>query len=213
VLGINDTRQGVGFYETGTASPCPTQAFEFYPNGSGGYTYEDFSPPPLQGQTSSHISSTANGINTLGDVVGTVTYTTSSQQQQSAVWYYSELGYYTFANPKSTGGNDDTFGRGVNYSDGVVGDYVDANGTHGFFVSNPENTPHPPFVTIDASPNPPHNPPYTVVNSINLPYAIAGWFEDEEGKYHGFVGTCHPCNGGALQRLKGDVRTVKTPIH
>jgi hypothetical protein len=177
VLAINDTQQGVGFYLKLKGTTCVQQAFEFYPN-SNGYTYIDFSPspPPGSGQT---YSSTANGINTQGDVVGTVTYGSPSQLH-NALWYYSELKYYAFRN-----GSQETFGRGINFNDNVVGDYVDSSGTHGFFVENPQAS-SPNFVAIDYS-----SGNYTVVNSINERGAIAGWYKDANHKSHGFVGVCN----------------------
>jgi hypothetical protein len=199
VLAINDTRQGVGFYLKPKNGQCEPQAFEFYPSGNG-YTYVDFSPSPPAGQT---LSSTANGINTLGDVVGTVTY---GSPPHNAVWFYSELKYYTFRN------GTDTFGHGVNFNDRVVGDYVDSAGTHGFFVPNPEAL-NPTFFPIDDSQL--STPPYTVVNSINTNQTIAGWYLGGDGHDHGFVGTCNPCfsHVRASQRHSSYMRTVKAPIH
>ena len=196
VLAINDTLQGVGYYLKPTGGTCEPQAFEFYPSGSG-FTYVDFSPPPPPSQA--YVSSTANGINTLGDVVGTVSYGSPSQPHH-AVWLYSELKYSTFKN-----GSDESFGQGLNFNDGVVGDYVDSSGTHGFLVQNPQAAT-PTFLALDASS---HSPPYTVVNSINTAWAIAGWYADGSGTNHGFVGICGPCPniGGAPQRSRSRVRT------
>jgi hypothetical protein len=180
VLAINDTEQGVGWYEKSINGTCSPQAFEFYPRDSSNFVYHDLSPQPLTG---TYLSSKASGINTLGDVVGTVTYG-SLAHPHTAGWVYSELNYYTFAN-----GSDNTDARDINYNDGVVGDYSDSAGTHGFFVANPENTPSPSFDTLDVSP---HSPPYTIVNSINTSWLIAGWYEGggQAGRYHGFVGLC-----------------------
>lgn len=186
VLAMNDTEQGVGFYWKGHGSSCKRQAFEFYPNSSGSYVFFDFSPSPPPGSSSSTaLGSTANGINTLGDVVGTVYYGNASNPK-SAVWFYSELKYYSFAHP----GSISTEGRGIDYEDEVVGDYVDptSGATHGFFVNNGESAP-PAFVTIDFSQA---STPYTAINSINTNHDIAGWFlgKGAGALYHGFVGVC-----------------------
>jgi hypothetical protein len=193
VLGVNDTEQGVGWYEKPVSGSCQEHAFEFYPSASGkGFTYVDVGPAPSTGEAL--VSSTANGINTLGDIVGTVTWSTSAGQQTRA-WVYSELKYYQFSN-----GSDETVGRGINFNDGVVGDYVDGAGTHGFLVASLSNNPS--FVTLDFTQN--HSPaPYTILNSINTEWAVSGWYDKGDNINHGFVGTCSPCpnpQGNALRK-------------
>lgn len=208
VLAMNDTQQGVGYYlKPTTAGNCEPQAFEFYPNPSGGYQYYDFSPSPPPGTGSqSVISSTASGINTLGDVVGTVTYGSPARE---AYWFYSELKYYAFQYTTSTSKTYNTYGNGINYNDGVVGDYVDGSGaTHGFFVFNPAN---PSPVSIDYPGSGSGSKPYTIINSINTDWAIAGWYKDSTGKTHGFVGICDKPDGKCPHVPAPQIRKRRTP--
>ena len=124
ILAMNETQQGVGYYlkptTTKSSKTCEPQAFEFYPDPSGGYDYHDFSPSPPPGSAGQPvISSIASGINTLGDVVGTVTYGTAPSLEHEAVWFYSDMKYYAFQN-----GTYNTSGNGIEYDDGIVGDYA-----------------------------------------------------------------------------------------
>lgn len=203
VLAMENPQQGVGSYlKPMSNGTCELQAFEFYPKtgSSGAFTYVDFSPPPPT-STESIVSSTANGINELGDVVGTETYGSPPRQ---AAWFYSELQYHTFTN-----NGDNTFGRGIDFTDRVVGYYVDSSGTHGFLVTNPVS---PTFITLDYNPHQIAQP-YTVVNSITIKTnstdydAISGWYFDGS-IYHGFVGTCTTTCPN-VPRLKGHAKPVR----
>ncbi|MBV8345459.1 MAG: hypothetical protein JO190_10785 [Candidatus Eremiobacteraeota bacterium] len=210
VLAMTNPQQGVGFYlKPNSLGKCEQQAFEFYPKSGGTsdqFTYVDFNPPPAT-SGATVVSSTANGVNELGDVVGTETYGSPHRQ---AAWVYSELTYYTFKN-----GSYNTFGRGIDFNDRVVGDYIDGVGaTHGFLVENPVS---PTFITIDY----PVTPAYTVINSISLETdkkdgflsAISGWYF-EGGLYHGFVGTCNttcPNVGKTIPGLESHLKTVRPP--
>lgn len=207
VLAMNDSQIGVGFYDTGrtTSGACQSRAFEFYCpaatecTSSNQYTYFDIGPPQ---QSNSYTSSTANGINNLGDVVGTATLSSG----HSEGWYYSELQYFWLTNNASSGITDSA-ALGVNFSDppAVVGYYVDGKGTHGFLVKQVEQTHTTYDTTIDYLQ---HSPPYTVVNSINKYWAISGWSEGKgpDGTMHGFVGLCSPdknCKGSGLRTRGG----------
>ncbi|HEV3090628.1 MAG TPA: hypothetical protein VGX91_04190 [Candidatus Cybelea sp.] len=97
VLGINDSRMGVGFYDTGSGSgPCTEHAFEFYSNVglTTPYTFVNLTPTDPFGCSQSATSAAATGINVLGDVVGYVTCTTGSSPL-TAAWMYRQLKYST----------------------------------------------------------------------------------------------------------------------
>ena len=88
VLSINDAEQGVGYYDKPGKYGCEPQAFEFYTIGNSNFAYVDLGPSPPPSQA--YEWSTANSINTLGDVVGTV----STPSGTTSAWLYSELKYF-----------------------------------------------------------------------------------------------------------------------
>lgn len=187
IMAMNQTEQGVGWYnKKNSLGQCEPQAFEFYPKDGSNFEYHDLNPlPPTSTTGQPVLYSTANGINTLGDVVGTVAYGSWSNLH-TAGWIYSELKYFTFQYA-----SHDTYANGVNFSDGVAGDYTTGTGsniaTHGFVVVNPNaNTQSTDFVTLDLSTA---NPPLTVIRAINTNWYITGWYQ-QGGTYHGFVGQC-----------------------
>lgn len=154
-LAINDSRMGVGFYDTGSTSPCIQHAFEFYSNVSLSppYTFVDLTPTDPFGCTQSATSSEATGISTLGDVVGYVTCTSGSSPR-TASWIYRQLKYTAFCYTKnstatSCGANAfSTYANGINFSDVVVGDYTDnSNNQHGFIINPTPNGSS--FVHVD----------------------------------------------------------------
>jgi hypothetical protein len=183
VLGINNSRMGVGYYETNTASGCAQQAFEYYcpeqgDTCTGPYQYFDLNP--LGPNSAKPASSVASGINGLGDVTGTITMSNG----QTYGWFYAELRYNYFSI-----GTNNTFGRGINFDDYVVGSYTNNGVTYGFLVINPQQT-QPSYTMIDNN-----NASVTVVNSMNLTtnktYTVAGWFQaSTTSKTHGFVAMC-----------------------
>jgi hypothetical protein len=216
-MAMNETGQGVGWYnKMNILGQCEPQAFEFYPKDGNSFEYHDFNPPVPTTTGQTVLYSTANGINTLGDVVGTVAYGTLSNIHVAG-WIYSELQYSTFQYA-----SHDTYANGVNFSDGVVGDYTTGSGsntaTHGFAVVNPNsNTTSNAFVTFDLSTN---NPPLTVIRSINTAWYITGWYL-QGGTYHGFVGQCEkvgsrnsscpPSGNSARNRPTKRIRRHRSP--
>lgn len=183
VLGMNDSRAGVGYYEKNTTSGCTQQAFEFYcpeqgNTCNGPYQYFDMSP--LGPGSAKPMSSSASGINGLGDVTGTLTMSNG----QMYGWFYAELKYNYFSI-----GSFNTYSRGINFDDTVVGSYTNNGTTYGFLVTKPQNA-SPAYATIS------NNSAYvTVASSINLTiaatYTISGWFQPTStSKVEGFVATC-----------------------
>jgi hypothetical protein len=213
VLAVSDSRIGVGFYDTNpttTGSPCVQHAFEFYSTKAftGPYTYADLTPGDPSGDTQDVTSSVASGINILGDVVGTVTWK-SSTSSGTGGWIYADLQYSTFcyngnAKPSCSGGYP-THANGINFSDVVVGNYTESGDQNGFAITSPDNDTNK-FSIIDIP-----NTTDTVLNSIteatNTTESVhfAGWARPEGSnpKYEGIVGTCtygHCAESGNFQR-------------
>jgi hypothetical protein len=196
VLAIDDSRIGVGFYETsGNGGICIKHAFEFYSNStlSSPYTFVDLTPTDPSGSIADVTSSVATGINTLGDVVGTITWTQNGTPHTGG-WIYRDLKYTTFCHAAAqstscSGSPAPTYANGINFSDVVVGDYTDQSGQHGFAITNPWKAGT--FTTIDTS------YPNTVLWSINEGTGtksefFAGWTTPagSNPKALGIVGIC-----------------------
>jgi hypothetical protein len=212
VLAVDDSHIGVGFYETNpitTKSPCQQHAFEFYSTKAftGPYTYVDLTPGDPSGDTKDVTSSIASGINILGDVVGTVTWK-SSTSSGTGGWIYLDLQYSTFcyngnAKPSCSAGYP-TYARGINFSDVVVGNYTENGHQNGFAITSPNDANK--FSVIDIP-----NTTDTVLNSIteatNTTESVhfAGWAlpDGSNPKWEGIVGTCtygHCAESGSFQR-------------
>jgi len=172
LLGVNDTELVVGYYLQRSGHQCIAQAFEAYADASG----EQYVPRTPPGA----VNPVAAGINNLGGIVGSATFSNGSNDIVEA-WYLSNGRYYVFSYPGST----NTQALGVNQSGKLVGTYEDANHTtHGFLLSNPQ-AKHLKWQTIDA----PKSRGLTVVNGISDADAICGWYKGSDGKLHGFVAT------------------------
>jgi hypothetical protein len=216
-LGVFDERVGVGYYETGNSTPCTKHAFEFYSNGSlsSPYTYVDLTPKAPT--SASDVSAVASGINILGDVVGTITWT-SGGKSHAAGWIYRDFRYTTFCVSGSTAVTSSacnvttgaskayaTYANGLDFSDIVVGNYTDPSTgyQHGFAITNPWQVGSK-FTTIDTG------APYTntVLSSDNQATGpdqrefFAGWTWGPtsgggSAKTSGIVGVCpaNHCSG------------------
>jgi|HubBroStandDraft_6_1064221.scaffolds.fasta_scaffold70404_2 hypothetical protein len=180
LLGINNAKVAVGFYEsptTANTSGCKTQAFEEY-LFNGRPVFVNFNVPMAS-------SSIATGIDNGGNVVGTAIVNGSNGSVLEG-WYYHDFNYTTFYVDNSS-----TQPTGINWAGGIVGNYTNSGVTHGFLITTDKKhqitpTPEPPYATID-------NGSYgTFVNSIEPSYwIISGWYQsDSSGGIQGFVGTC-----------------------
>jgi hypothetical protein len=213
LVAIFDSRIGVGFYETSSGTTCIKHAFEVYSNQNftSPYTFVDLTPTDPSGSTTDVTSSVANGINILGDVVGTVTWTNGKGTAQTGGWIYRDLQYTTFCyagggttTSCSSSSAAPTFANGINFSDVVVGNYTDQYGQHGFAITDPMNAGST-FTTIDT------NQTNTVLWSINEGTGsksefFTGWTTTggANALASGIVGIClvkaAHCSGSALRR-------------
>lgn len=179
LLGMNSFEAAVGYYLKGSGT-CTSQAFEEYPNASGGQTYADL---PKDNGASVPV---ATGINGKGDIVGTM---------GSEGWYYKDEVYHTL----SCGSDVITQPLAINWSDEVVGSYEDTNlNVHGFLMTNP-GSPSAVCQTIDDK----HNG-LTIVSSIDDTHYISGWYKDGNGNLDGFVGWPSGSSLGFLYRLTAE---------
>lgn len=201
VLAINDSRIGVGFYETNPTSGsagCVKHAFEFYginKNIQGPLTYVDLTPNDPFGCAQDATSSVATGISPLGDVVGSVSCNTSSSAQ-TAAWIYKDLKYTTFCYPAitcTTTSEPATYANGINFSHTVVGDYTDSNGHQHGFTIDPTLT-SPTFYRIDI-PGMVDTVLWSLLDAtqtgqLNENTFWAGWAINSNGVAKGIVGMC-----------------------
>lgn len=210
VLAMNDSRMGVGFYDTGSAAPCTQHAFEFYSNASlsSPYTFVDLTPSDPFGCNPSSTSSEATGISTLGDVIGSVTCNTGTSQP-TAGWMYRQLAYSNFCfNPGSTTAiscnvtnSRSTFPNGINFSDVVVGSYADGSGHQHGFVINP-TTSGATFYHIEI-PNYDNTVLWGIMEATEAGSQNTYWtgyVQNDGGNTKGIVGMCQSprhCLGGA----------------
>ena len=166
IWGINDSELAVGFYES--ANPGGVKIpFELnVPNAS----FTDLKPPNVTGDAA------ATGINGKGDITGWETTSTGVKGffLQAGTYYPF---YYT--------GAIATYALSLNWSDQVVGYYVDASGVrHGFLLIGPSKGGGTQvWQTIDA----PGDAGGTVVTGINNHHVICGYYVDMYGVQHGFV--------------------------
>jgi hypothetical protein len=168
ILGINDSEFAVGFYTNNSGNKVafvlnvPTESFT------------DLSPPAA-------IDAEATAINGKGDVAG---WETTSSGTQS---FLLQVGtYYPFSYP----GANATYARGINWSDQIVGYYVDSNGkAHGFLLTGPtKGGGQQTWQTIDE----PKAAAGTWVTGINNHHDICGYYTDGNGVQHGFVAVPGP---------------------
>jgi len=164
ILGINDSELAVGFYLNASGTKVP---FELnVPNES----FVDLHPPGVTGDA------VAGGINGKGDIAG---WATTSAGVKG---FFLQAGtYYPFYYP----GGLATYATGINWSDQVVGYYVDSAGmSHGFLLIGPsKGGGQQVWQSIDA----PNAANGTVVTGINNHHDICGYYFDGSGVQHGFV--------------------------
>ena len=113
LLGITDTELAVGYYLQRSGAQCVAQAFEAYADASG-EQYLPLTPPGA-------VSPVAAGVNNLGSIVGSATFSKGSGTAIDG-WYLTNGRYYVFSYP----GSIDTQALGINESGAVVGTYEDA---------------------------------------------------------------------------------------
>jgi hypothetical protein len=199
VLAINDSRMGVGFYDTGSASPCTQHAFEFYSNVglTTPYTFVDLTPTDPFGCSPSATSSVATGISTLGDVVGYVSCTTGSSPL-TAAWFYRQLEYSTFCyTPNVTAvscnaNSRSTYADGINFSDDVVGYYTDGSGNqHGYMINPTTSGATLVHVEIPSYDNTVLWSIMEATESTSQNTYWTGWVYNNNGNAKGIVGMCN----------------------
>jgi hypothetical protein len=189
VLGLAGANIVVGYYQQGSSS-CQMQAFEGYYTTNGEY-FADFIVPGADAN-----STQATGVNEEGAAVGTAQFNGRHEG-----WFYDDATYCTkIAAPNAT----ETYPLSINWENNVVGYYVDSDQhSHGFLLINPGASPsHRIWETVDD----PLAEGTTVVSDINTHHYITGWYNDEHGTLHGFVGTCTSDNcttNGSHARKRG----------
>ncbi len=164
IWGINDSDNAVGFYENAGGTMIP---FELNVPGA---RFTDLQPPNVIGDAA------ATGITGRGDITG---WETTSAGVKG---FFVRAGtYYPFY---YTGGTA-TYALSINWSDWVVGYYLDASGMrHGFLLIGPSRGGgQQVWQTIDA----PGATGGTVVTGINNHDDICGYYVDASGVQHGFV--------------------------
>jgi hypothetical protein len=189
LLGINNAKIAVGFYETGISPNCRKHAFEEY-LFNGNQKFVDFN-------VCAACDSVASGIDNGGDVVGT-----ESGSSGNMAWYYIDGKYTPFAAPYSSS----TQPAGINWDHGIVGSYTTSSGsvTHGFLIfTNPDHQiQNPLFQTIDLG-----TKKLTDINGVTSSYLrISGWYQsDAAGDVQGFVGSCTTgCAPASAPQRKSD---------
>jgi hypothetical protein len=163
-LGINDSGYVVGVYVNASGIEVPFEA------DIASESFVDLTPPGNIGNAA------ATGISGKGDISGWET--TSS----GAAGFLLKAGtYYTFQYP----GAQQTYALGLNWSDEMVGDYIDASGmTHGFLLIGPtKGGSAEDWQSIDA----PNAAQGTWITGINNHHDICGYYVDSSGNRHGFV--------------------------
>ena len=164
ILGMNDSELAVGFYLNASGVKVP---FELnVPNES----FTDLHPIGVAGDAE------ATAINGKGDITG---WATTSAGVKG---FFLQAGtYYSFSYPGATG----TYATGINWSDQIVGYYVDADGVrHGFLLIGPsKGGGQQVWQSVDV----PGAVYGTVVNGINNHHDICGSYIEASGTQHGFV--------------------------
>ena len=167
--GVNDQGEIVGYasdYSVRSGGFPPVAGF-IYQNG----TFQVIGPPNTE----------PYGVNNEGQVVGTA-YLSSIIQgfpEDPQGFFYSNSVFSLLQAPSAS----QTFARGINDADLIVGYYDNKSGTHGFAYNE---------VTGVWSPIDVPGATATYVYGINNSDQIVGAYVDENGNTHGFVGMLPP---------------------
>ncbi len=164
ILGMNDSEEAVGFYENAGGTKIP------FALNVPDVSFTDLQPPNAIGDAA------ATGINGKGEITGW------ESTSAGVKGFFLQTGtYYPFY---YTGGTA-TYALGINWSDWVVGYYLDASGMrHGFLLIGPSRGGgQQVWQTIDA----PYATGGTVVTGIDNHHDICGYYVDASGVQHGFV--------------------------
>lgn len=164
-LGINDSDYTVGFYLNPSGAAVPFD----YDILSNQYTI--LNPPGM-------IGAEATGINGKNDIVG---WGLTSKGIRGFILKGGT--YYEFWKTNA----QRTYATGLNWSDQVVGYYIDSSSlSHGFLLTGPEKGgTQQTWQTIDE-PNAVYG---TWITGINNHHDICGYYIDAKGVQHGFVAT------------------------
>jgi hypothetical protein len=204
LLGINDAKVAVGFYDASTS--CQPQAFEEY-LFNGQRVFVNFRVP---GAT----SSVATGIDNGDDVVG---YATVGGVQEG--WYYIDGTYTMFYVNALTSGTQPT---AINWAlNAILGNYTASGVSNGFLINLSGKFQIPPTTGMSSPINAAYAPiddgsHGTFVNSITPSYwAISGSYQYDKttGDIQGFVGNCANCastTGDAMPRGRAKPRSGLT---
>ncbi len=168
LLGINDSKIAVGFYEIDSGSGCKDIPFELNVQTE---QFTDLKPPGA-------VQAAATGINGKGDISGWETLSSG----KTVGWFAQTGTYYQIAYP----GSNDTQATNLNWQDQIVGSYVDSAGTHGFILTYPTAGGAKRLWQVIGEPK---AAGITVVTGINNHDDICGFYKDSNGNYDGFVAT------------------------
>lgn len=161
LLGVNDSRVGVGFYKD---SYGIDHAFQLNMVTGG---FQDIRPPGAD-------ESVATGITGRGDIVG---YLKSSSQ---TIGFLLRQGEFTeLSYPRAT----ETKFLGVTAHDEIVGSYIGNGATHGFLLTEPLFKNKRAWQKIDE----PNAAETTVVTGINIHDDLVGYYVDGSGNTNGFL--------------------------
>jgi len=162
--GIANTGAAVGF---GIGNSGALTNFIRNPDGT-------FTPLNINGST----TAMALGVNSLGDVVGTV---------NGAAFFLPKGGSaQTIPNPATA-----TVALGINDKGNIVGQYTTAGTTPGFFISDSAGNN---LVTINA----PAGPDTVNAQGVNDNGLIVGFYLGTDGQVHGFMADVGTAMGGML---------------
>lgn len=170
--GINDANTAVGYYINGSGVSVPMESNVTKENCN------DLSTPP------GAAGAIATGITNKGDIAGYYWNAGGSSTKPAGGFLIRAGTQYVFAFPDASS----TTVYGLNYSDQIVGSFVDSKAnTHGFILTNPTKAPSQQIWQQIDDPNATSG--ITVVTGINLKHTICGYYTDSSGTYHGFVAT------------------------
>lgn len=179
--GINDVGQLAGNYSTDPTAATNLVGW-LYDTRSSSYT--SFTVP----QSDQALFGTATyGMNNSGDIAGT--YVDSGGLYNGYVWDPT-TGARTIDVPNATGG---TVAFGINDSGTIVGEYFIGSASYGFIMDANGNVT---TLTVPGWSN-------ISIDSIDDRGDIAGFYQDANGNYHGFVALAVPEPGSMVLMAAG----------